>query len=86
MTTWLQTAAVLTTAAGLIGAGAAYMSTRQVRVSLGVLLDFLTAAGLIRLADEPSWGSIAAATAVIAIRRLLATRLGRHPLDRPRPR
>ncbi|GAA2499716.1 hypothetical protein [Streptomyces gobitricini] len=77
MTAWLHTAALLTTAAGLLSACVAYLSTKQVRVSLGLLLDFLTAAGLIRLADEPSWGSIAAAAAVIGIRRLVATRLGR---------
>ncbi|MEV6961686.1 hypothetical protein AB0M97_21290 [Streptomyces sp. NPDC051207] len=86
MTAWLHPAAVLTTAAGLLSACVAYVSTRQARVSMGVLLDFLTAAGLIRLADEPSWESIAAAAAVITIRKLIATRLGRHPVDRPQLR
>ncbi|MDN3293997.1 DUF1622 domain-containing protein [Streptomyces ficellus] len=82
MTAWLHTAAMLATAAGVLSACAAYLATRQVRLSLGVLLDFLTAAGLIRLADEPSWSSIATAAAVIGLRKLIATRLGRHPLVR----
>ncbi|MER5213597.1 hypothetical protein ABT063_24255 [Streptomyces sp. NPDC002838] len=71
------------TAAGLLSTGVVYTSIKQVHLSLGVLLDFLTAAGLIRLADEPSWGSVTAAAAVITIRKLITTRLGRHPLTGP---
>ncbi|MEJ1213062.1 hypothetical protein [Streptomyces sp. CCNWLW237] len=86
MTDWLHVAAVLTTVTGLLSASLTYTVTRQVSVSLGVLLDFLSAAGLIRLADDPSWGSIAAAAAVIAVRKLIGPNLGRPPDHRAAPR
>ncbi|MFJ8665475.1 hypothetical protein [Streptomyces sp. NPDC093600] len=80
MTPWLQTAAVLITAAGLVSAAAAYRLTRTARQALAVLLDFLTAAGLIRLAGEPSWNSILLAASIIALRKLLGAGLS---LSRP---
>lgn len=83
MTDWLHAAAVLATAAGLLSAFLTYASTRQVTVTLGVLLDFLTAAGLVRLADEPSWDAIATAAAVITLRKLIGRRLSRSPARRP---
>lgn len=81
MNTWLQTAAVLTTALGLLAAAAAWRLTRTARGALAVLLDFLTAAGLLRLAGEPSWDSITLAAAVIALRKLLGASL--HVSGRP---
>lgn len=47
-------------------------SQRRLGRVLPVLLDFLTAAGLIRLAADVSWGSILAAAAVIAVRKIAA--------------
>ncbi|MFG3497676.1 hypothetical protein [Streptomyces sp. NPDC047928] len=85
MTTWLHAGAVAATLAGLLSAASAYAAIRRVRVALGVFLDFLTAAGLLRLADEPSWGSIAAAAAVIAIRKVIAGGFGRSALRGPVP-
>lgn len=81
MTPWLHTAAALTTVLGLVSACVAHVAVGRFRTSLGVLLDFLTAAGLIKLADEPSWGRVAAAAGVIAVRKLITTRLGRPLLD-----
>ncbi|GHD53572.1 DUF1622 domain-containing protein [Streptomyces galbus] len=75
MNGWLQMAAVLITALGLVAAAAAWRLTHTVRGGLAVLLDFLTAAGLIRLAGEPSWGSVMLAAAVIALRKLLGASL-----------
>ncbi|MFJ4871376.1 DUF1622 domain-containing protein [Streptomyces sp. NPDC088757] len=75
MNTWLHTASVLLTACGLLGAAAAYRLSRTFRSALAVLLDFLTAAGLIQLAGDPSWNSILQAAAVIALRKLLSTGL-----------
>lgn len=46
MKAWLDTAAVLVTAAGLVSAFSAYRLTRGARPAVAVLLDFLTAAGL----------------------------------------
>ncbi|MBT2439704.1 DUF1622 domain-containing protein [Streptomyces sp. ISL-36] len=86
MKPWLETAAVLITAAGLVSAMASYRLTHTVRPALAVLLDFLTAAGLIRLAGEPSWDSIVLAASVIALRKLLGTGLGlARPTTEPRP-
>jgi hypothetical protein len=96
MNAWPQTAAVLITALGLVAAAAAWRLTHTVRGALAVLLDFLTAAGLLRLAGEPSWDSVLLAAAVIALRRLLGASLalsrphhpahGAHPPRRARRR
>ncbi|CAL9590323.1 hypothetical protein [Streptomyces sp. enrichment culture] len=75
MNAWLQAAAVLLTGAGLVSAAAAYRITREARRALGVLLDFLTAAGLVRLAGDPAWDGILTAAAVIALRRLIGSGL-----------
>ncbi|GGR48328.1 hypothetical protein GCM10010497_59740 [Streptomyces cinereoruber] len=75
MNTLLHTASLLLTVCGLLGAAAAYRLSHTFRSALAVLLDFLTAAGLIQLAGDPSWNSILQAAAVIALRKLLSTGL-----------
>ncbi|MDK1349082.1 hypothetical protein QNO09_38730 [Streptomyces sp. 378] len=72
MTGILTTAALTVTGAGLLVAVAVYATPRRLGRVLPVLLDFLTAAGLIRLAADVSWGSILAAAAVIAVRKIAA--------------
>ncbi|MEY6568402.1 hypothetical protein AB8B12_26425 [Streptomyces sp. PGLac3x] len=42
---------------------------------MAVLTDFLLAAGLIRLAGEPSWDSLALAASTAAVRLLLGASL-----------
>ncbi|MFJ8825434.1 hypothetical protein ACIREE_27120 [Streptomyces sp. NPDC102467] len=71
MSTWLQRAAMLIPVLGLVAAVAAWRLTHTVRQALAVLLDFLFAAVLLRLAAEPSWNSMVLAAAMIALRRLL---------------
>ncbi|MBQ0987120.1 hypothetical protein KBZ10_21900 [Streptomyces sp. F63] len=66
----LETAALLVTAAGLLSAAAAWAGTRRPRLALQVLLDFLTAAGLLRLSHDLSWDSILVVAAVIAVRKI----------------
>ncbi|WP_230885427.1 DUF1622 domain-containing protein [Streptomyces spinoverrucosus] len=44
---------------------------RRVQPTIALLTDFLLAAGLIRLAAEPSWMSLATAAATAAVRMLL---------------
>lgn len=86
MKTWLETAAVLISAAGLVSAMCAYRLTRTFRPALLVLLDFLTAAGLIRLSGDLSRDSIVLAAAVIALRKLLGIGLGlSHAATWPQP-
>lgn len=84
MNTWLLEAAVLISVLGLVAAAAAWRLTHDVRSALAVLLDFLTGAGLIRLAGEPSWDSIVLAAAVITVRTLLGAFLApSEPSTRP---
>ncbi|GAB2766194.1 hypothetical protein GCM10027072_76320 [Streptomyces bullii] len=45
---------------------------RQISQALPVLLDFLTGAGLIRLAADISWSDILVAAVVIAVRKIAA--------------
>ena len=72
-------------AAGLVAGLAAMGATRRLLPSLGVFLDLLLAAGLLRLATAGTWQGIAGAAAIIAIRRLavlgLRTTAGRAPLE-----
>ncbi|MFP8960420.1 hypothetical protein ACLIYP_07585 [Streptomyces nanhaiensis] len=75
MTTVLDLAALATTAFGLMAAAVVLASGRRLVPALAVLLDFLTAAGLLRLAGDPDWSTIAAAAAVIALRRLVTAGL-----------
>ncbi|MEI7033365.1 hypothetical protein [Streptomyces pratensis] len=72
MTEILTAAALLVTAAGLLSALAAGAISRRADQTLPVLLDFLTAAGLLRLAADVSWNSILVAAAVITVRKIAA--------------
>lgn len=72
MSTAIQWAALPCTVLGLLSAAAALAATRDARLSVKVLLEFLLAAGLLRLVGDPSPQAIASAAAVIAIRQLLA--------------
>ncbi len=77
MTAVLDMLALLCTGGGLIAGAAALARTGQVLPAVAVGLDLWTAAGLLRLAGSPSWQRIAAAAAVVALRRLLSA--GLHP-------
>jgi hypothetical protein len=63
-------AALIVTAAGLIVAAVALARTRRARLALALLLDFFTAAALLRLSAPPSWRALGAAALTIAIRQL----------------
>jgi hypothetical protein len=76
-------AALIVAAAGLIVAAVALARTRRARLALALLLDFFTAASLLRLAAPPSWQAIGAAALTLAIRQLAshalaAARSARH--------
>ncbi|MCP9963204.1 DUF1622 domain-containing protein [Streptomyces somaliensis] len=75
MSAWWQAAAVLVTGAGLVSAVVAHRLTGDARRALAVLLDFLTAAGLMRLTGEPSWDGVLTAAAVVALRRVIGSGL-----------
>lgn len=85
MTAALDLAALLVTAAALVAAAVALAATGRPRAALPVLLDLLTAAGLIRLAADPEWRRLLTAAAVVLLRHVIATDLGRSgpPPSRP---
>lgn len=68
----IEAAALLVTAVGVVTFLAAYATTRSIRSALPMLLDFFMAAGLIRLAGDPSWSSILLTVAIIAVRKVAA--------------
>ena len=67
--------ALAVTAAGLLAAAAVLAATRQPLFALKVLLDFLLAAGLLRLTGQPGWAALATAAALVAVRRLVGVGL-----------
>ena len=81
----LAAAAVGITAAGLVAAAVTLLATRRPLQSVRVLLDFLLAAGLLRLTGSPDWATLGAAAAIIALRRLagLGLRAGAPALAGP---
>lgn len=68
----IEAAAMLITASGVVAFLGALATTRSIRCALPLLLDFLMAAGLIRLAGDLSWGSILVTVAIIVVRRVAA--------------
>lgn len=74
----------LTTVA-LATATVTLLITGSWRTALRVLLDLLTAAGLIRLAAVQGWTDLAGAAVIIALRQLVSAALlgaGRRPSNR----
>lgn len=71
----LQTIAVACAALGIVSATAVLARGHDIVGAVKVLLDFLLAAGLLRLADDPRWQQIAAAAAIVTVRRLLSAGL-----------
>ncbi|MFG1649872.1 hypothetical protein ACGFIE_08080 [Micromonospora sp. NPDC049275] len=69
---------VVTALALIVGVVTA-LCTGALRVAVRVLLDLLTAAGLLRLAGDPQWGGLAVAAAIVALRQLLAAALSFTP-------
>ena len=72
MTAAASTAALLVVAAAIVAGGVVLLRTRSLRQALPVLLDLVTAAGLLRLAGTPTWTSLAVTAIVIALRRLVS--------------
>jgi uncharacterized membrane protein len=75
MTALLREAALVCTALGILSALAVLTRARDVRLSVGVLLDFLLAAGLLQLSADPTVQALVTAAVIVALRRLLGFRL-----------
>ncbi|MEV0188904.1 hypothetical protein AB0I39_10260 [Kitasatospora purpeofusca] len=69
--TLLRQAALWVNVLGILSAALVAQRLRRVRPAVAVLCDFLLAAGLVRLAVEPTWTSLAVAAATAAVRTLL---------------
>ena len=67
MTRVLAAGALVLALLGVMGS-AMVLAARERREALRVLLDFLLAAGLLRLAGDPDWRDVAVAAAVVVIR------------------
>lgn len=72
MTNVIDLASVIVVLLAIVAAGAALVSTHNGRAALAILLDLLTAAGLLHLAVGPSFGRVLTAAVVLAIRRLIS--------------
>jgi len=79
----VQDAALLLTAFGLLCGGLVLARARDVRQALAVLLEFLLAAGLLRLVHGATYQGLAATALIVAIRKLVSAGFssGRH--ERP---
>ena len=64
-------AALAVTVGGPVAAAVVLASRRAPFLALKVLLDFLLAAGLLRLTGRPGWPVLAGAAAVVVLRRLV---------------
>jgi hypothetical protein len=75
LSAWSSAAALVLAAAGLLLAALTLASTRSLRPALGVLLDLLLGAGLLRLTFLDTWTAIASAAALVAVRKLVVLAL-----------
>ena len=67
------------TALALVVGVVTVLSTGALRTGVRLLLDLLTAAGLLRLAGDPGWNGLAGAVAIIALRQLLGAAMSAPP-------
>jgi hypothetical protein len=78
----VQGAALLLTALGLLCAGVVLARSRDVRQALPVLLEFLLAAGLLRLAHGATYQALATTALIVVIRKLVSFGFStRRPAD-----
>ena len=71
MTGFGGSAALVCTVLGLVAAGSVLARTRSLQQALPVLLEFLLAAGLLRLGSDPTWRALVTAAVIVALRRLV---------------
>ncbi|WP_147263105.1 hypothetical protein [Geodermatophilus sp. TF02-6] len=65
------TASSAVVGAALVAALVALATTRHPPLAIGVLLDLLVAAGLLRLVGNPSWQAVVTAGVILVLRRLV---------------
>ena len=72
MSALLQAGAAVCAVLGVLSAMAVLARSRDLRLGVRVLLEFLLAAGLLRLADEPGWRQLLTTALTVLVRRLLS--------------
>ncbi|MEU8382092.1 hypothetical protein [Streptosporangium sp. NPDC048865] len=70
---------------GLAAALAVLLSGGGPRDAMAVLLDFLLAAGLLRLSQAQTWAAIITAALTVVVRKLAVAGFSRHPAGRRPP-
>ena len=78
----LQAMSLTCVGLGLLSAAAVLVRGHGGRGAVGVLLDFLLAAGLLRLADDAGWQQLVTAAVIVAVRRLLSAGLAAAARER----
>ncbi|WP_205730238.1 hypothetical protein [Blastococcus sp. TF02-8] len=75
-----STAATLIVAAGVVSGLVVVVVIRRPPLALGVLLDMLVAAGLLRLVGTPGWPVLATTAVILLLRRVVSAgfRAARH--------
>lgn len=73
MTGLARAAALLCTLLGLGCAAVVLARTRSLAQALPVLLEFLLAAGLLRLTHDATWRALVTAAALVALRKIVVT-------------
>ncbi|MDP9466868.1 MAG: hypothetical protein M3P31_06515 [Actinomycetota bacterium] len=82
MTGLAGTAALLCAVLGLVCGAAVLARTRSLGQALPVLLEFLLAAGLLRLSHDATWRVLATAAVIVGLRKLVVA-YGLRPAQRP---
>ena len=79
MTDLVQHAAAVVALVGCLAGASVALTTGRLLGGVQMLLDFLLAAGLLRLALVDTWAAIGSVAVVVALRKLLVTGLRSGP-------
>jgi hypothetical protein len=72
MTTLISQLVLSLALTGILAGLAVTLATGRLTIGVGLLLDFLLAAGLLRLLLADTWSAIGSVAVVVALRRLLS--------------
>lgn len=76
MSSTIAYTSLLVVVVGIALSAAVLASTREPQAALPVLLDFMLAAGLLRLSATATWEAIASAAGIVVIRKIVVAGIG----------
>ncbi len=76
MSSTIAYTALVVVVVGIALSAAVLASTRDLQAALPVLLDFMLAAGLLRLSATATWQAIASAAGIVVIRKIVVAGIG----------